>query len=242
MTRPSTGRRAYLWFVTRVLKFYFAAYHHLRVEGAEHIPPAGPVILILNHVSYLEPFAVGATVFDHGFVPGANTWIVAKVELFKNPLVGGFLSSVGMFPIDRAHFDRAAMRKFLEVLKAGDMIGMAPEGTRSPTGQLQEFQPVVAKIAISRRVPLLPVGAIGAHEALPVGTRVARPVQITLRFGPVFELSEFYGRALDEADQVRAASVMRQHIADLLPEWMRVPPPPEAVRDPGGVKIRHPQS
>jgi 1-acyl-sn-glycerol-3-phosphate acyltransferase len=90
---------------------------------------------------------------------------------------------------------------------------------------LQEFQPVLAKIAVSRHIPILPVAASGAERAMPVGSPFPRPIPITLRFGPVFELSEFYDRPLTEEQVAQAACVMRAHVAELLPEWMRELPP-----------------
>jgi 1-acyl-sn-glycerol-3-phosphate acyltransferase len=131
-----------------------------------------------------------------------------------------------LFPIDRERIDLPAMRMIMNTLRENHMVAIAPEGTRSPTGQLQPFQPVVAKMAISRRVPVLPVGAFGAEKALPIGARIPRPHRITVRFGPTYDLAEYYGCELDEATADRAAWVMRAHVAELLPEWMRVVPPP----------------
>ncbi|MGE5265118.1 MAG: hypothetical protein ACM3S0_17190, partial [Acidobacteriota bacterium] len=88
------------------------------------------------------------------------------------------------------------------------------------------FQPVLAKIAVTRRIPILPVGAFGAEQAMPVGSLFPRPVPIVLRFGPIFELSEFYDRPLTEEQVAQAACVMRAHVAELLPEWMRELPTP----------------
>ena len=225
---PNTlhSRRIYLRFVTFCFATYFRIYHHLRIEGAENIPQHGPLFVLINHVSFLEPFALGIGMMSRGILPGVDVYTVAKKELFKAAPIAWFLRSIGMFPIDRERTDLAAMRTMLTYLKESKMIAMAPEGTRSPTGQLQAFQPVVAKIAVSRHIPILPVGASGAERALPVGAKFARPVPITVRFGPVFELSEFYNTNLtdERADQV--SWVMRSHVAALLPEWMREPPPP----------------
>lgn len=191
-------------------------------------------MVIINHVSLLEPFALGLPLIDAGILPSINIWTVAKKELFKHRPIAWFLSSIGLFPIDRDQTDMAAMRTILDVFRKNGMLAVAPEGTRSPTGQLQEFQGVLAKIAVSRRIPILPCGARGSEKALPVGSRIPRPVPITLRFGPVFELSEFYGKHLSDEDVERAAWVMREHVAELLPEWMRELPHPSGRK--GAVK------
>jgi 1-acyl-sn-glycerol-3-phosphate acyltransferase len=218
-------RRLYIYFIGGAFGLYFKLYHRLRVEGVEHISNQGPLCIILNHVSTLEVFALGSFLIGRGILPGVDVWTVAKKELYEKPLTAWFANSVGMFPIDRERGDMPAMRRMLGVLKAGNIIAIAPEGTRSPTGQLQAFQPVISKIAITRRIPLLPVGAVGPEKALPVGAKFPRPVQITLRFGPIFELCEFYDAALTDELVDRASWVMRDHVAALLPPWMRELPP-----------------
>jgi len=234
MIRVSLRRRIYIFFIASLFGAYFKLYHRIKFEGTENIPLQGPLFIIINHVSYLEPFALGVGLIGRGLIPGAHIWTVAKKELYARPWVGKFLDSIGMFPIDREHTDMGAMRTMLTVLKEKKMIAMAPEGTRSPTGRLSEFQPVVAKIAISRHIPILPAAAFGVEKAMPVGAKFPLPHQITLKFGPVFELSEFYNVTMTDELSAQSATVMRAHVADLLPEWMReIPPPTQRV---GAVK------
>lgn len=221
MTRVPLRHRIYMSFVIGLLWSYFRLYHQFRVEGWEHIPSHGPLLVILNHISALEVFALGTTIARRGVVPGVHLRAVAKQELFVKPTLAWFARGVGMFPIDRERSDMSAMRTMLHVLEQGNVLAIAPEGTRSPTGRLQAFQPVIAKIAITRRVPILPAGAIGPERALPIGAKFPHPVPITLRFGPVFELSEFYAKPTTPAEMDRASWVMREHVARLLPEWMR---------------------
>jgi len=226
MPAVSLPRRLYIEIVKDLFGVYYKLYHRLRVEGAEHIRAHGPLFIVINHLSALEPFALGVALADRGVFPGVHFWTVAKKELFQFPPFAAFISSLGMFPIDRERFDKAAMKTILNVLRDNKIIALAPEGTRSPSGRLQLFQPVVAKIAITRRVPILPVGAIGSEKAMPVGAKFPRPHPITIRFGPVFELAEFYDVELTDEVADRAAWVMRAHVAELLPEWMREVPPP----------------
>jgi 1-acyl-sn-glycerol-3-phosphate acyltransferase len=105
---------------------------------------------------------------------------------------------------------------------------VAPEGTRSPTGHLQLFQPGVAKLAIQRRLPILPVGLVGMEKVLPIGSKLPHFVPIEIHFGPVYELIEYYGKELTAEVLERAAWDMRARIAELLPEWMRELPPESA--------------
>ncbi len=219
-------QRIYVRFISFVLGIYFRLYHHLEFQGLEHIPTHGPLLITINHLSLLEPFALGIALVSRGVIPGIQVWTVAKKELFSAAPVAWFLRSIGMFPIDRERIDLTAMRMIMNTLRDDRMVAIAPEGTRSPTGQLQPFQPVVAKMAISRRVPVLPVGAFGSEKALPIGAKFPRPRRITVCFGPTYDLAEYYGCDLDEVTADRASWVMRSHVAELLPDWMRVVPPP----------------
>ena len=226
MPANSQRRRVYVGIVKDLFGVYYKLYHRLRVEGAEHIRTQGPLFIIINHISALEPFALGVALADRGVLPGVHFWTVSKKELFQFPPLAAFISSLGMFPIDRERFDLAAMRTLLNILREDKIIAVAPEGTRSPTGRLQAFQPVVAKIAITRRVPILPAGAIGSEKAMPIGAKFQHPEPITIRFGSIFELSEFYNVELTDELADRASWVMRAHVAELLPEWMRQVTPP----------------
>lgn len=226
MPQASLRRQVYIHSVAAIFSAYFRIYHRLQIEGVENVPLHGPLFVLINHISFLEPFALGLGLMKQPLLPSVDIFTVAKKELYSVKPIGKFLDSLGFFPIDRERMDMTAMRTMLNILKQNKIIAMAPEGTRSPTGQLQAFQPVVAKIAISRHIPILPVGAFGVEKAMPVGTKFPRPYPITIRFGPVFELAEFYNIALTDEQADRASWVMRAHIAELLPEWMRQLPPP----------------
>ncbi len=226
----SLAQRLWTGFIGALLDLYFTIYHRWRIEGIQHVPTHGPALVIVNHVSTLEAIAVFPLARRIGQTPGVTIFMIGKRELFENPWLARLCRSLGMFPLDRERIDPTAMRTMLGIIKAGHMIAIAPEGTRSPTGQLQAFQPGLAKLAITRRLPILPVGVIGAEKAMPVGAKFPRPWSFVMRAGPVFELSEFYDKNLTDADIARAASVMRAHVAELLPAWMRELPPPEAAR------------
>jgi 1-acyl-sn-glycerol-3-phosphate acyltransferase len=227
-----------LRFFVGIASLYFRLYHHWRVQGRERIPVKGPLIIIVNHLSAMDVPAVGVVMVEQGIRPGIDAFTVSKAEAWEKPLLPHLLWRLGMFPLQREMADMHAMRNVLTVLRAGRILGIAPEGTRSATGQLQLFQPTVAKIAVSRRVPLLPVGVWGTREAMPIGKKFPRPAQININIGTVFELSEFYGRELTEELQEDAAWEMRRHLAGLLPEWMRELPPSDAELRFGAVRKR----
>ena len=85
-----SARRMYIRFVKSVFGAYFHFYHHLRIEGTEYIPDHGPLFATINHVSFLEPFALGIAMVERGVYPGIDIWTVAKKELFESPPLASF--------------------------------------------------------------------------------------------------------------------------------------------------------
>ena len=214
--------------LSRLALRVFGWYFPMRIFGVENIPTVGPLLVISNHLSVMDIPTVGALIVRHGWHPGVNMFTIAKQELFQKRFVGWAAAQMGMFPIYRNQVDLNAMRTMLTILRRGYLLGIAPEGTRSPTGHLQLFQPGVAKMAIQKRVPLLPIGIAGVEKVMPIGARFPRRTPITLRIGRPFELSDYYGQDLTPETMERAAWEMRSRVAELLPEWMRELPPEDA--------------
>ncbi|GAA3785271.1 lysophospholipid acyltransferase family protein [Micromonospora maritima] len=172
------------------------------VEGLEHIPATGGAIFAGNHLSVADELLLGTVVPRH-----LAFW--AKSEYFNGTgLKGGFskfvLTGLGAIPVERAG-GRAALSAFdaaIPVLKAGDLVAVYPEGTRSPDGRLYRGRTGAARLAVAAGVPIIPVGVTGTDKAQPIGTRVPRPgrAKITIRFGKPLD---FTGRA-DDRTSLRA--------------------------------------
>ncbi|CEP67702.1 1-acyl-sn-glycerol-3-phosphate acyltransferase [Moorella glycerini] len=120
------------------------------VQGRENFPLEGPVIVIANHISYLDPVAVGVAA-------PRTVRFMAKEELFHIPIVNWIITGLHAFPVRRGRSDRAALKAALEVLHDGQVLGMFPEGTRSKDGRLLPFQHGAALLALKTGAPLLPV-------------------------------------------------------------------------------------
>ena len=176
------------------LKVYYDPWH----EGEEHIPETGGAILASNHLSFS----------DSVFLPlmiKRKLVFLGKAEYFEGKGVKGwatkaFMEGVGTIPVQRGggRASEAAIRTGVEVLKGGDLLGIYPEGTRSPDGRLYRGKTGAARMAIEAGVPVIPVAMIGTDKAQPIGQRVPnRAVKVGARIGRAIDLSEFAGKQED---------------------------------------------
>jgi 1-acyl-sn-glycerol-3-phosphate acyltransferase len=167
------------WVVKAILTPVLRFFYRVRVEGLEHVPAAGPAILASNHVSFCD------SIFLPMVVPRRITF-VAKAEYFDDPRTAWFFRAVGQIPIKRTggSASKGALDAATEVLRAGGLFGIYPEGTRSPDGRFYRGHTGVARLALRLGVPILPVAMLGTREAQPIGQ--ARPnvfLPITVRIG-----------------------------------------------------------
>jgi 1-acyl-sn-glycerol-3-phosphate acyltransferase len=147
------------------------------VEGRAHLPRTGGVLVIANHISDVDAVTVGSAL-------SRTAWYMAKAELFDLPVLGPLIHAVHAFPVKRGTADRAALRRALELLAAGEVVVIFPEGRDSVTGRLQPFEAGVALLALRSGVPVVPVGLHGTNEFLPMYHFVPRPAHVLVRFGP----------------------------------------------------------
>lgn len=179
-------RRGLCRFLLRTLGFtLLAKIDH--VEGLEHIPPEGPGILLMNHIAYIDPIVL-MHVMPRNVVP------LAKVEAFAHPLEGFFPRLWGVIPVNREAVDRQAVKQALDVLAAGEIILVAPEGTRSPA--LQQGREGAAYMAGRSGAPIIPVAIDGTKgfPATPFSPRWKQP-GARVRFGKPFRFVPTLQRA-----------------------------------------------
>jgi 1-acyl-sn-glycerol-3-phosphate acyltransferase len=183
-----------------VVKPLMRAWFRMRVEGAEHVPASGPVILASNHRSNMDPVLLAAAVRR----PVAY---MAKAELFVWPL-GPILRLIGQFPVQRGGIDREALRRTSAVLARGGVLGLFPEGTRGD-GSFASVHPGLGYIVLRERCPVLPVAIFGTERVrrrfgwLPF----ASPVRIVI--GPPIDLP---AAAADRPGRRVAAEALRQRL------------------------------
>jgi len=148
-----------------------------RVTGLEHIPAEGGAILAANHVSFLDPLLLPLV------VPRRRVMFLAKVKYIDKPLLHWFLRAVGVIPV-AADDPAGAVAAGVRAVRDGRLVGIFPEGTRSPDGRLRQGKTGVARIAIQAGVPVIPAGITGTDLAFPRGARLPRPRSVHISFGP----------------------------------------------------------
>jgi len=188
-----------------------------RVEGLEHVPRRGPVLVVGNHCSNLDPLFVGWAV---GHRTNRILYFMAKEEMRGWPIIGFLARNAGVFFVRRGVGDRGAQRISFDLLDDGRMVGVFPEGTRSRDGQLGEARAGAALLAIRTGVPVLPVGVAGTHRIFPGRSRWPHRNRITIRIGQPFSLA-VQPDGLDRQALRAGADRMMQAIAALLPPEQR---------------------
>lgn len=154
-----------------ICRIVLALLRRWEVRGAQNLPPSGGVIVIANHISYWDPVVVGCT-FNR------QIYFMAKAELFKIPLLGPVITKLGAFPIHRDGPDPSAIRHSLQLLKAGKVLGIFPEGTRSHTEELLNPHLGAAMLALKVGVPILPVAVSGTKGIFgKVRVTVGKPIE-----------------------------------------------------------------
>jgi 1-acyl-sn-glycerol-3-phosphate acyltransferase len=162
-----------------------------KVEGLEHIPAKGGAIFAGNHLSVADEFLLGA-VIDRPIA----FW--AKEEYFTTPgLTGmfykGLMNGLGAIPVHRAG-GRAALSAFDDAiphLRAGGLVCIYPEGTRSPDGRLYRGRTGAARLALAAEVPIIPVGVLGTNKIQPIGRLIPKIMrdQVTIKFAKPIDVT-----------------------------------------------------
>ncbi len=181
-----------------------------KVEGLDNVPRHGPLIVCANHSATLDPPMVPA------FLPRPDTWNMAKSEYFRNPFSRWLFTSYHSFAVVRHTADRAALRRSFDLLKAGQVLVIYPEGTRVDSGVLAEPEPGAGFIAQKCGCPVLPVALTGTRECLPKGKLWPRRVPVTIRFGKPFLVLQRRPRG-ERVSHEEASEAIMLAIAELLP-------------------------
>ena len=210
--RPRT--RSILRALARGLLHTFA---HLEVQGVEHVPLSGPLLIACNHTSHLDPPTAVATV-------PREIEFVALADLRDVPITRTVIGAYGAIWVRRDELDREVVRQCLAALDRGQAVWMAPEAGRSPTGALMPARQGVAWLAARSGAPVLPMAIAGAYQAAAQWQRLRRPT-IQVRFGQPVALTlppDLDAAARRAALMANMDTLMRQIAALLPPEYRGV--------------------
>jgi 1-acyl-sn-glycerol-3-phosphate acyltransferase len=211
-SRPSLAQK----IVVRVLQLLMKLLLRLEASGLENIPATGPVIIVINHIAFLDPLMV-CGVSPRLVIP------LAKREAFDSLLWRPFLTVYGAIPVQRGEADTRAVRAALKVLKHNGAILMAPEGTRSPTYELQPGKEGAALIALRSEATIVPIGITGTHQIKANLTKLQRaPVRLVV--GPPFRLrsTSASGRVARTETAAMTQAIMHRLARQLPPEFRGV--------------------
>jgi 1-acyl-sn-glycerol-3-phosphate acyltransferase len=182
----------------------------VRVEGVENIPDR-TCIFASNHVSNIDPVALVP------FIP-RRVAILAKKQVFRIPILATGMRMCQIVPVDRDDKEAAAssVNKAIQYIRSGTSFLVYPEGTRSPDGRLRAFKSGTFVMALEAGVPVVPVSLIGTQRLLPKGELSLRPGEVTVRFGPAVDSTDY---------KFERREVLRERVHDLveagLPEDQR---------------------
>ena len=179
------------------------------VKGKENVPRSGPVIVVANHMTVIDPPMLSVSL-------GRYAQIMAKEELFRTRFTNYFMSGLGAFPVRRGVLDRQALRIAEKALADGGVLMIFPEGQRSRDGKLQKASAGATLIALRNSVPILPVGITGTERVSGIRSVLCRP-RLTVNIGQTFYLPG----AESKEDRVERTHDLMKHIAEMLPEEYR---------------------
>ena len=181
------------WIVKYLVSPFVHVFVRVRVEGRENVPRHGPVILASNHRSFLDSIFIP-------MVMRRRVTFVAKAEYFDDAKTAWFFRSCGQIPIRRegGSASERALASATDVLRAGNVFGIYPEGTRTRDGLLHRGHTGVARLALGCNVPIVPIGLIGTDDVQPIDSRLPKLFRrVTIRFGEPIDPARYAGRDHD---------------------------------------------
>ena len=167
-------------------------YFRVTVEGLEHVPESGAAVVAGNHLSFIDSFVLALSLPRPVFYLG-------KSDYWESARTRWLVAGAGVVPVYRDGGDRGegSLRAGGSLLGLGQLLGIYPEGTRSPDGRPYRGKTGPVRMALEAQVPIVPFGIVGSDAAMPQDRRVIRRAPITLRFGRPIDLSRYFDRRTD---------------------------------------------
>jgi 1-acyl-sn-glycerol-3-phosphate acyltransferase len=193
---------------------FLHAFGRPRATGLENIPASGPAILASNHLSIVDSVYLPLMLSRPVVFPAKAEYFSAKGPIGR--LWAAYLRSTHQLAINRddTRSATATLEAAAEILRAGDLFGFYPEGTRSPDGRLYRGRSGLGWLVLNSGAPVIPVAMSGTNKMLPLGKPVPRPAKIEIKIGKPMEFGHVAGNPPARARRIIADEVMHA-IADL---------------------------
>jgi len=193
--------RAIAWIILKI-------FWRMEIIGIENLPESGGFIIASNHVSYLDPAVLVASL-------NRKIYFITKKEVFKNTFLSFLLNKLNAFSVDRENIDMLALKKAINILQEEKVLGIFPEGTRSSNGELQELKLGAIKIAMKTGVPILPVGITGTHKIYPRGVKfpILFKHKIIVKYGALQHFNKL--KSKDKIYQKEELNLLSKKIKEL---------------------------
>lgn len=193
--------KALCWLLLKI-------FWRMEIRGIENLPESGGLIITSNHVSYLDPAVLVASL-------NRKIYFITKKEVFKNTFISFLLKNMNAFSVDRDNVDMFAFKKAMNILREEKVLGIFPEGTRSSNGELQELKMGALKIAMKTGVPILPVGINGTHKIYPRGIKfpILFKHKIIVKYGTLQHFNKL--KSKDKIYQKQELNLLSKKIKEL---------------------------
>ena len=184
----------------KVLPRTLGPYLHLQTEGLENVPDSAPVIIASNHLSFIDSIVIPITV-------PRPVYYLGKADYWDSWRTRWFFKGAGVVPIKRegSGSGDAALETGVDLLRSGEIVGIYPEGTRSPDGRLYRGKTGPARMALAAGVSVVPCAVIGTNRAQPPGKYTVSRYPVTVRFGRPLDFARYADQA-DDPFALRSAT------------------------------------
>ena len=200
------------WLFKGFLKPLMRLIYKIEITGLENVPAKGPAIIAANHLSFLDSFFIPLV------IKRRKMTYLAKADYFKSWKTAWFFRSVGQIPCEREGGKKSqqSLDIALEGLSEQKLLGIYPEGTRSPDGKLHRGRTGVARLALQAGVPVVPAGLVGTDLVQPKNwkfPRITGRIKVKVNFGPALDFSRHVGQ---EKDRLVLRSVTDEIVYEIM--------------------------
>lgn len=224
-TLPPPLVRGPLWVTLQlILQNFFCFWLGYRASGYERLEQESGALILANHQSFLDPLLIGLPL--HRPIS-----FLARENLFDVPVIGWILRKTHVMGINQEAPSTASLRDTIRALDHGFLVGIFPEGTRTPDGNLSEFKPGFAAIVRRAKRPIYPVGISGAFQALPIKSWFLKPTRVRVVFGKPITLEELEPFSRRGQDAALIALVQERIVAcyEAAEVWRKTGQPPQSL-------------